>query len=91
MSVKLKLRRDPMSTTSELYEFMMFLFDNGDLEEFLLFVCNFNMTLVASGTLDTDAKIQYLCTLVRGEALHQFDLLSADMEIHRNPKRGIHY
>ena len=26
------------------------------------------------------AKIQYLCTLVRGEALHQFDILSADLE-----------
>ena len=27
-----------------------------------------------------DAKIQYLHTLVRGEALRQFDLLSADVK-----------
>ena len=36
--VKLKLRKDPTSATSDLYEFNMALFDNGDLEEFLFFV-----------------------------------------------------
>ena len=36
------------------------------------------MTLVASGTLETEAKVQYLCTIFRGEALRQFDLVSAD-------------
>ena len=39
--VKLKLRRDPTSSTSELYDFRMSLFDHGDTEEFLLFVPNF--------------------------------------------------
>ena len=46
--VKLKLRRDPTSSTSDLYDFKMSFFDNGNPEEFLLFVRNFNMTLVAS-------------------------------------------
>ena len=46
----------------------MSLFDNGDPEEFF-FVRNFNMTLAATGTLENGAKIQYLCTLVRGEVL----------------------
>ena len=45
-----------------------------------LFVCNFNMTIVESGTLETGANIQYLCALVCGEALHQFDLLSSGLE-----------
>ena len=45
-----------------------------------MFVCNFNMTLGATGKLDMDAKIQYLCTLVHGEALHQFDLFSTDVD-----------
>ena len=58
----------------------MALLDNGDLEEFLLFVCNFNMTLVASQTLGTGARVQYLRTLFRVEALHHFDSLSTDME-----------
>ena len=49
--VKLKLHKYPTSSSSYLYEFKVDLFDNGDPEEFLLFVWNFNMTLVASGTL----------------------------------------
>ena len=39
------------------------------------------MTLAATGTLETVTKIQYLRTLVCGEALHQFDLLSSDLEM----------
>ena len=38
------------------------------------------MTLAAAGMLETGSKLQCLCTLVRGEALRQFDLLSADVE-----------
>ena len=78
--VNLKLHRDSMSSTSELYEFKISLFDHGDPEEFILFIRKSNMTLAATGTLDTDAMIQCLCTLVHGEALYQFDLLSADIE-----------
>ena len=32
-----------------------------------------------------DTKVQYLCTLVHGEALRQFDLMSADVENTDNP------
>ena len=46
----------------------------------MLFVSNFNINLVASGTLQADAKFQYLLTLVRGEALRQFEFFSADVE-----------
>ena len=45
--VQLKLRRDPKLSTSELYDFKMSLSDNGEPEDFLLFVCNFNMNLAA--------------------------------------------
>ena len=62
--VKLKLRRYPTSSTSDLYAFKMSLLDHGEPEEFMLFIRNFNMTLVATGTLEMDVKIQYLCTLV---------------------------
>ena len=77
---KLKLRRDPTSSTSEIYEFKMYLFENGDPEEFLLFVRNSNMTLAASERMEAGAKYKYLRTLVRGEALRQFDSLSAVVE-----------
>ena len=63
----------------DLYDFKISLFGNGNPEEFLFFVCNFNMTLTESGTLEEGAKVQYLLTLVSGEALRQFDLLSSDV------------
>ena len=56
----------------------MSLFDKGEPEFF--FVCNFNMILAASGTLEAGTKYQYLCTLVCEEAASQFDSLSADVE-----------
>ena len=38
-----------MSSTSELYEFKISLFDHGDPEEFIFFVRNFNGTPAATG------------------------------------------
>ena len=81
--VKLKLRRYPTSSTLELYEFSMSLFDHGEPEEFLLFVQNFQMTFAATGTIETEEKVQYICTLVRVEALRQSDLVSADAKIQK--------
>ena len=78
--VEIKLCRDPTSGKSDLYKFKHSLFGHGDPEEFLLFVCNSKMTLMATGILEVDAKIHYLRTLFRGEALHQFELLSANVE-----------
>ena len=63
--VKIKLRRYLTSEQSDLYDFKMNLFKNCDQEEFLLFVRNFNITLKVSGMLETDAKTQCLCSLVR--------------------------
>ena len=78
--VKLNLRRDPTSRTSDLYEFRMSLVDHGEPEEFLLFVQKFQTTLAASGNIEMEAKVKYLCTLVHGEVLRQFDLVSADVK-----------
>ena len=55
--IKTKLRRDPTSSMPYFYEYIMSLFDNGNPEEFFLYVHNFKMNLVASGTLNVDAKI----------------------------------
>ena len=75
----MELCRDPTSDNSDLYESKMALFYNGDQGDFL-FAHNLKMTLEASKTLQDDAKIQYLHTPVHGEALRQFDMLSADLE-----------
>ena len=69
-----------MSSSLEPYEFKMALFENDKLEQFLLFVQNFNMTLAELGTLSMGTKVQYICTLVRVEALCQFDSLYDDVE-----------
>ena len=55
--VKLEFGRDPTSAKSGLYEFLMALFDNGELGNFSLFVRNFNMTLAASRTLGMDVNV----------------------------------
>ena len=47
--------------------------DNGEPEELLLFVSNFQITLEASGTISDGTNIQYLHILVRGEASCQLD------------------
>ena len=49
--VEIKLCKDPTSSRSDLYEFKMSLFDHGDLEDFLLFIPNYNMTLAAQEML----------------------------------------
>ena len=69
-----------MYSTLDLYDFKMSLFDHDKPEGFLLFIRNFSMTLAETGTLKMDTNIQYLRTLVRGEVLSQFDLLSAEVE-----------
>ena len=58
----------------------MVLNENGDLEECLLFVRKFNMTIEDLGIMEPTAQAQCLCKLVRGAALLQFDLLSTDVE-----------
>ena len=78
--VKIKLHVDPTSEKSDLYEFKIYLFDNGDPKEFLLFIRYFNMNIDASGTLMAGANIQYVHMLVGGEALHQCDALFAEVE-----------
>ena len=77
---KIKCCRDPTSGMSDLYEFRMSVFDNGDPEEYLLLVHKFNMNIAVLRDLDMGTNMQYLCTLVHGEALHQFDSFSSDVE-----------
>ena len=65
--VKIKLRRYATSAKSDLQEFKMALFDNANPEELFLFIGDFKITLKVSVTLAAGAKIQYLCTLIRGK------------------------
>ena len=69
----------------DFYDFRMSLFDHGEREEFILFVRKFRMTLAGTGTLETESKVQYLCTLFCGEAFRNFDLLYADAKHTETP------
>ena len=62
----IKLRRNPTSEISYMYGFKMAMFDNGNIDEFLLFVQHFNIHIEASGTLAANGNIQYLRTLLCG-------------------------
>ena len=75
--VKIKLCRDHTSEKSDLYEFKISLFDNYGLEEFLLLVQNLKIMIEALEILADSAKLQYIYTILRGEALHQFDTFCA--------------
>ena len=79
--IKNKVHRDTMSEKSDIYEFKMALFENGETEELLLSIHKFQTTLEASGTLSDGTKIQYLRMLVHGEALNQLDMLSVGVGI----------
>ena len=57
----------------------MALFDNGEPEELLLFIWKYQITLEASGMIAADTNIWYICRVVRGEALHQLDILSVEV------------
>ena len=58
--VNIKLRRNPMFYKSDIYEFIISLFDNWYSDEFLLFRLHYNMTLDMSKTLTLGANIQYI-------------------------------
>ena len=77
--VKIKLCRDLTSEKLDIYVFYMTFFDNGEPEELLLFIINFQITLEASWTITDDAKIQHIYTLVRGKVLHQLDIFSTEV------------
>ena len=51
------------------------LFYNGEPKEFLLFVKTIIMKLDDSGMFVANAKVQYLCTILSGEALWWFNTL----------------
>ena len=55
------------------------LFDKDKLKDLLLFMRNFKITLDASGPLSENAKLQYLHTIIHGEAQYQFDTFCAQV------------
>ena len=59
---KIKLHNNPTSEKSDMYESKMSWFENGKLEEFLLFLPNSKMALEALVTLAPNEKLLYIHT-----------------------------
>ena len=57
------------------------IFEHGQLEEFLQLMKNFKRAVDRTGTTVTAGKINYLRTLLRGEALRKFDALASQNTI----------
>ena len=68
--MEIKLRRNPASELSEIYEFKSALFENENTEVFVLFAKKLNLMFKSSRTLQANAKLQYLRTLLFVEAQH---------------------
>ena len=54
----------------------MILLKNGEPEEFLIFIRDYQKALEATGAMSAIGRIRYLCTLLRGEALRNFNNIS---------------
>ena len=67
--IKMKMRQDPVSATSETSELKFQTFDNGKPEEFLHIMKEFKTATDGTGTTSTTRKTQFIHTMLRGEAL----------------------
>ena len=65
-----------MSYTSDVYEYNIALFKNEEPEIFLQFLWNFGKSIEISGEISVVRTIQCQFTLLCGEALRKFEILS---------------
>ena len=67
------MRRDPSNADSETYELKIALFENGQPEGILALMKNFKSEIDRTGNTSAAGKINYIRTLLYGEALQEFD------------------
>ena len=79
-----------MSTTYETYEAKFWRwFENGEPEEFLLFIQDFKNNLKATGVMSASRRVQYLHTLLHGEDMICFDFAwKFNKDKHRHSLKG---
>ena len=75
--IKVKMRRNPSSAASEKYNVNMNTFNDGQPEEFLSLLINFNTTTDGTGSTTPSCHINYLHTILRGQALRELDELQS--------------
>ena len=65
----------PSSTASETFNVNMNTFDDGQPEEFLSLLRNFKIAIDGTGTTTPSGRINYLCMMLCGQALRDFNKL----------------
>ena len=81
------MRRNSESVGSETYEFKITIFENGAPEELLQFLTNGNKAIKVTGAMTAAVRINFLRTLLRVEALQEFDILASQ----NNGTTNAHY
>ena len=84
--IKIKMIQDPSDANSETYKLKIATFENVKLEAFLALTKNFKTAIDGAGTISAAGKINYLRTLLCGDALQEFDKL----EIHNTVTKNKH-
>ena len=64
--IKINMRQDPASATSDTYELKVQTLENCKPEEFLQMMKNFKTDVVRTGTTSTTGTIQFICTMLCG-------------------------
>ena len=67
--IKAKMWRNPVSATLETYKLNTKIFENGQPEELITLLNNFNKATKGTGTTAVDRRINYLRTMLHEEAL----------------------
>ena len=67
--IKVKIQRNLMSATLETYKLKMKIFESGQPEELIALLKNFKKSIDRTRTNTISRPVNYLCTIIRGEAL----------------------
>ena len=75
--IKIEMSRDLESATSKTYKLKVHMFNNGKPEEFLHIMKDINTATGGAGTTSATKKNHFLCTILRGESIREFDVLTS--------------
>ena len=78
------MRQNPASETSETYMLKVQTLENGKPEELLQTMKDFNTGIDGTGTTSATEKIQFIRTMLRREALTEFDVIRGKVVITNN-------
>ena len=76
-TIKVKIWRNPSTAMSETYNINMYTFKYVQPEEFLTLLKNFIIAIDGTGTTSWPGRINYICTILCGEARIEFNELAS--------------